>query len=222
MQFLIVTARSLTWMLLSLLCTLTMLSALLSPNWITAFPQTATFDHNITITFTPSLGVYARCGRPITSTHPACTLMSVEGLRGDSDVYPTVWKTATVFLAMGLVVMSLTVCAGLLSCCVQSVCKKSIFTLSGAAQCIAGICFILGTMLHPMAWGIDRVHTLCGRDSSPFYLGKCFLGAGAYSAIGGTLLTFVCACLSVPAEKSTSSDKVQDKIYEGQTLICLT
>lgn len=143
-------------MLLSLLCTLTMLSALLSPNWITAFPQTATFDHNITITFTPSLGVYARCGRPITSTHPACTLMSVEGLRGDSDVYPTVWKTATVFLAMGkyrdkvnkkmfyqiwlpgLVVMSLTVCAGLLSCCVQSVCKKSIFTLSGAAQCIAG------------------------------------------------------------------------------------
>lgn len=64
--------------------------------------------------------------------------------------------------------------------------------MSGAAQCIAGkfngfcylykwgvnigsvlgICFILGTMLHPMAWGIDRVHTLCGRDSSPFYLGS--------------------------------------------------
>lgn len=36
---------------------------------------------------------------------------------------------------------------------------------------VLGICFILGTMLHPMAWGIDRVHTLCGRDSSPFYLG---------------------------------------------------
>lgn len=81
--------------------------------------------------------------------------MSVEGLQGDPDVYPTVWKTATVFLAMGkcreyvkkmlyqswlpgLVVMSLTVFAGLLSCCFQSVCKKSIFTLSGAAQCIAG------------------------------------------------------------------------------------
>lgn len=53
-------------------------------------------------------------------------------------------------------------------------------------------------------------------------LGDCFLGAGAYAAVGGTVLTFVCACLSLPAEKSTSSDKVQDKIYEGQTLICLT
>lgn len=52
-------------------------------------------------------------------------------------------------------------------------------------------------------------------------LGDCAIGTGLYVAVGTTVLTFVCACLSVPAEKSTSSDKVQDKIYEGQTLICL-
>lgn len=35
--------------------------------------------------------------------------------------------------------MSLTVCMGLLSCCFQSIFKKSIFTISGAAQAAAGI-----------------------------------------------------------------------------------
>lgn len=77
-------------------------------------------------------------------------------------------------------------------------------------------------MLHPMAWGSNRVQKLCGRDASPFYMADCSLGIGLWLAIIGTVLTFVCACLSLPAEKSTSSDKVQDKIYEGQTLICLT
>ncbi|CAG9764392.1 unnamed protein product [Ceutorhynchus assimilis] len=221
MRLLIVTARSLIWMLLSLLCTLMMLSALLSPTWITSTPQAATFD-NETVSYTPSLGVYAKCGKPIGKNHPVCTLMSAGGLSADSKVYPSVWKAATVFLAMGLFVMSITVCTSLVSCCIQSLFRKSIFTLSGAAQCIAGICFILGVMLHPMAWGTQRVHKLCGPESSPFYLGDCSLGLGLYVAIGSTVLTFICACLSLPAEKSTSSDKVQDKIYEGQTLICLT
>ncbi|KAH1006250.1 hypothetical protein HUJ05_007000 [Dendroctonus ponderosae] len=216
MGFLIVTARSLIWMLLSLLCALMMLSALLSPVWITAATQNAMVD-NETVTYTPSLGVYARCGRPIGRNHPICTLMSAKGLGADSEVYPTVWKAATVFLIMGLFVMGMTVCTGLLSCCVQSVFKKSIFTLSGAAQCVAGICFILGVMLHPMAWGVERAHKLCGKESSPFYLGDCSIGTGLFVAVGTTILTFVCACLSVPAETSTSSDKVQDKIYEGQT-----
>ncbi|XP_030745123.1 LHFPL tetraspan subfamily member 2 protein isoform X2 [Sitophilus oryzae] len=213
--------RSLIWMLLGLLCTMMMLSALFNPSWITGAPQSAYLD-NQTIPYTPSLGVYAKCGKPVGKHHAICTLMSAKGLSADSTVYPGVWKAATVFLAMGIVVMSLTVCTSLLSCCFQSLFKKSIFTLSGAAQCIAGICFILGVMLQPMAWGTERAHRLCGRESSAFYLGDCSIGLGLYLAIGGTILTFLCACLSIPAEKSTSSDKVQDKIYEGQTLICLT
>lgn len=77
-------------------------------------------------------------------------------------------------------------------------------------------------MLHPMAWGSTRVQRLCGRDTSAFYPDNCRIGMGLCLAIVATILTFVCACLSLPAEKSTSSDRVQDKIYEGQTLICLT
>lgn len=76
-------------------------------------------------------------------------------------------------------------------------------------------------MLHPMAWDSMRVQKLCGRNASPFYMDECTLGPGLWFAVLGTLLTFVAACLSVPAENSTSSDKVQDQIYEGRTLICL-
>lgn len=77
-------------------------------------------------------------------------------------------------------------------------------------------------MLQPMGWDSLRVQKLCGWDVSPFYPNNCSLGPGIWLAISGTILTLLCAYLSLPAEKSTSSDKVQDKIYEGQTLICLT
>lgn len=46
-------------------------------------------------------------------------------------------------------------------------------------------------------------------------------GWAFYSAAIGVALTFVCAMLSGQAEKSTASDKVQDKMNEGKTLICL-
>lgn len=87
-------------MLLSLLCTLVMLSALFNPSWIRSFDQKATTD-NQTISYTPSLGVYAKCGRPIGKYHSICTLMSARGLSADSDIYPVAWKAATVFLLMG-------------------------------------------------------------------------------------------------------------------------
>jgi hypothetical protein len=48
-----------------------------------------------------------------------------------------------------------------------------------------------------------------------------FPGWAFYSAAIGVALTFVCAGLSGQAEKSTASDKVQDKMNEGKTLICL-
>lgn len=72
-----------------------------------------------------------------------------------------------------------------------------------------------------MGWNSSRVERLCGYDVSPFYPGDCIIGLGLWLAIGGTVLTFIAACLSVYAEKSTSSDEVQDQIYDGHTLICL-
>lgn len=76
-------------------------------------------------------------------------------------------------------------------------------------------------MLYPIAWSEARVHRLCGPEAAAFYPGSCSLDWGLYAAVLATALTFVCACLSVYAERATSSDKVQDQIDEGRTLICL-
>lgn len=46
-------------------------------------------------------------------------------------------------------------------------------------------------------------------------------GWAYYGCMGGTLLVFACAILSMQAETSTSSDKVEKEVIEGKNLICI-
>lgn len=46
-------------------------------------------------------------------------------------------------------------------------------------------------------------------------------GWAIYMAVTGIALTFITACLSVTAEKTTSSDKVRRQVERGETLVCL-
>lgn len=85
----------------------------------------------------------------------------------------------------------------------------------------AGLFLILGLMLYPAGWGSKKVVDYCGQDASPYKVGLCSLGWAFYTAIGGTVLTFICAMFSAQAEIATSSDKVQDEIEEGRSLICV-
>lgn len=133
MLYVIVTARSLLWMLTSLIATLLMLAALANPAWLEGPPQTLVQDNNQTLQIRPSVGVYARC-----SKKQICTTLAVEGLATDSAIFPGPWKAAVVFICLGLMIMCVTVFSSLLSCCFQSICRKSIFTLSGSAQAVAG------------------------------------------------------------------------------------
>lgn len=87
-------------MLLSLFATLIMLSAFLSPSWLVAAPEKVTFD-NETVVYRPSVGVYAKCNRPIHFSYPICTLLAVKGLATESHIFPTLWKAAVVFLSFG-------------------------------------------------------------------------------------------------------------------------
>ncbi|MEQ2157981.1 LHFPL tetraspan subfamily member 2 protein, partial [Goodea atripinnis] len=66
-----------------------------------------------------------------------------------------------------------------------------------------------------------KVIMFCGMEASPFRPALCSLGWAFYAAIGGTLGTFLCSVLSAQAEIATSSDKVQEEIEEGKSLICL-
>lgn len=83
---------------------------------------------------------------------------------------------------------------------------------------------IIGLILYPAGWGAERVKDLCAspfEKAGPFIINQCELGWAFYAVLGGTLVTFVCSILSAQAEKSTSSDKVQDEISDGKTVICL-
>ena len=85
----------------------------------------------------------------------------------------------------------------------------------------SGLFLILGLMLFPAGWGSDKVQLYCGHDAGPYRAGLCSMGWAFYTAMGGTVLTFLCAVFSAQAEIATSSDKVQEEIEEGKSLICL-
>lgn len=80
---------------------------------------------------------------------------------------------------------------------------------------------MVGLMLYPAGWGSEKVIGYCGAEALPFRPAMCSLGWAFYAAIGGTLGSFLCAVLSAQAEIATSSDKVQEEIEEGKSLICL-
>ncbi|XP_046475810.1 LHFPL tetraspan subfamily member 2a protein [Neodiprion pinetum] len=204
MCYVIVTGRSLFWTLMSLSAVLAMFSALMTPRWL-AGPPTSEDIENAT----------ALHGKPNWED------FNFDGLATLSSTSPDCWKAAFFFLALGLAVMTATVVAALIGCCVQSVGKKSIFDLAGVAQSIAGIMYLLGMILYVAGWGSSKIQGLCGDEAVPFYLGNCSLGWASYLAVLGVLLTFASAVFSSQAEKSTASDKVQDQINEGKTLICL-
>ncbi|KAJ8967331.1 hypothetical protein NQ317_001265 [Molorchus minor] len=166
------------------LCYSTYAKCLFEPLWLVASPETIAFG-NETLTYKPSVGVYAKCSRPAGFNHPVCTLLSVAGL-GSGNL-----------------------------CISDSV---------EGRLCI----YRLRYMLHywsnapPDGLGQRKGAEIVRKGCITLLHGRLLHRVGLWVAVTATLLTFLCACLSVPAEKSTSSDKVQDKIYEGQTLICLT
>lgn len=84
-----------------------------------------------------------------------------------------------------------------------------------------GLLLMVGLMLYPAGWGSEKVHSYCGPEAAPFRPALCSLGWAFYAAIGGTLASFLCAVLSAQAEIATSSDKVQEEIEEGKSLICV-
>ena len=89
---------------------------------------------------------------------------------------------------------------------------------------LPGLFLVLGLLLYPAGWGNDKVEQLCcprPEEASAFKIADCSLGWAFYSCLGGTFAAFLCAVLSTQAEKSTSTDQVQDEILDGKTLICL-
>ena len=100
--------------------------------------------------------------------------------------------------------------------------KKSFVCFTSVS---AALFLVIGLILYPAGWGSKIIDELCTQPlmqkPGAFAINDCSLGWAFFVVLGGTLLSFLCSLLSSQAEKSTSSDDVQDKISDGRTVICL-
>ncbi|XP_060808772.1 LHFPL tetraspan subfamily member 2 protein [Amyelois transitella] len=219
MCYVIITGRSLTWLLLSLVSFMLILTGIMTPKWLMGQPMVIN-ENNITSFYVPSVGIYSRCIRTVSDPNH-CGSFSFYGLMTDNSVYPRPWKAAMFFLSLCAAIQFATVLAGVLACCVQSVFKKSVISLAGAAQALGGLFGVLGLLLYPWGWGSDRMKRFCGKYSEPYIPGDCSLGWALYVSITGVALVFLASALSKTADKAANSDKVQFQMDEGKQLICL-
>ncbi|XP_054895286.1 LHFPL tetraspan subfamily member 2 protein-like [Poeciliopsis prolifica] len=211
----IVTCRSMLWTLLSIVVAFAELVAFMSPEWLLRPPLPENGVTQTKVNDRESLGLYSRCYR--IKGQISCGIYA----RTFGEVASKFWQGAMLFLAAGMLVLGCVACISVFTLCFQSIKKKSIFNICGLLQAIGGLLLIVGLMLYPTGWGSEKVTTFCGSEASAFRPASCSLGWAFYTAIGGTLGTFLCSVLSAQAEIATSSDKVQEEIEEGKSLICL-
>ncbi|KAG1937091.1 LHFPL tetraspan subfamily member 2a protein [Pimephales promelas] len=222
----IVTCRSMLWTLLSIVAAFSELIAFMSTDWLVGFPRTpdAVFSgvHGVQGStgeaYRPTLGIYGRCLRlPHLRRGVLCGPYAVSF----SEIASGFWKATSIFLAAGILMLCAVAFISVFTMCFQSIMKKSIFNVCGLLQAIAGLFLMVGLLLYPAGWGSEKARLYCGPDAGLYRLGLCSVGWAFYTALGGTGLSFLCAVFSAQAEVATSSDKVQEEIEEGKSLICL-
>ncbi|KAL8568455.1 hypothetical protein ACOMHN_065613 [Nucella lapillus] len=240
MCYVIVTCRSMLWTLLSIASFMMLLAAVTSPQWLVGFsrqwglsaqpvrPENASsvvyHGSSTPESYQPTLGIFNRCLKLIQNQiipqRENCATFVTEFLMPDAE-FPDAWKACLVFFGFSGVLLLVTSVAAVLSLCVRNACGKSVFTLSGLLQSIAGLMCVLGLVVYPVGWGSDKVKGYCGQYAGPFDMDKCTLGWSFYLAVVGTVLTFLSALLSIKADSATSSHKVENQILEGKYLICV-
>ncbi|KAB5528462.1 hypothetical protein PHYPO_G00140470 [Pangasianodon hypophthalmus] len=216
----IVTCRSMLWTLLSIVVAFAELVAIMSADWLVGVHHPSQYNASATgppDPNPPTLGLYSRCIRVSQQKTVQCGPYAADF----TEIASGFWQASIIFLVVGIFLLSIVGFLAVFSMCFQSILGKSIFNVCGLLQGIAGLFLMLGLMLYPAGFGCDKVVNYCGSEASPYKLGQCSVGWALYTAIGGTVLTFVCAMFSAQAEIATSSDKVQDEIDEGRTLICV-
>ncbi|KAK1792196.1 hypothetical protein P4O66_012151 [Electrophorus voltai] len=220
MRHVIVTCRSMLWTLMSITVAFAELVAFMSADWLVGsrYPsQTNASLPALAEPALPTLGLYSRCTLVDQQKMFQCGPYATHF----TEIASGFWQATIIFLVVGVFLLSVVGFLSVFSMCFQSIFGKSIFNVCGLLQAIAGLFLMLGLMLYPAGFASEKVKQYCGQDASPYKLSSCSLGWALYTAIGGTVATFVCATFSAQAEIATSSDNVQDEIDEGRTLICV-
>lgn len=230
----IITCRSILWTLLTIATTQIIIASVVSPQWLIGYERLPGFLtlqdlENKTISekyeaFRPTIGIINRCTRllkfqNILNRENCATYVTGFGMP-DSQ-FPDAWKASIIFFAIGGILLVFTMGSSVLSICFQSMCGKSIFTMSGLIQSIAGLFCVVGLLVYPVGWTSEKVQGYCGSEVGAFSIDRCSLGWSFYMCVVGILLVFICSVLSIGAERATSSRKVEEEVVEGKALICV-
>ena len=147
--YIIITGRSFLWTLLTLGSTLIVVASIITPQWLIGRPKWiglrserlngSVYDYSDR-TYNPTIGIFNRCTKihRFGDLHMDHCGTYVTGLHMNSDQFPDCWKSALILFAVAITLLSVTMVTSLISFCVRSVFKKSIFTVSGLVQAIAG------------------------------------------------------------------------------------
>ncbi|XP_033725413.1 LHFPL tetraspan subfamily member 2 protein-like [Pecten maximus] len=230
MCYVIITCRSMGWTLLSIAVALIIVTSVVSPYWLIGIPTSYGLEsqnesaQRTREEFIPTVGIFNRCrklqrGLSLMKRENCATF--VTGYTDPDDDFPHAWKAALVFFALAGLLLSFSMILAVLSLFVRSFFGKSIFTIAGLVQSIAGLLSVLGLVVYPAGWGSDRINRLCGEYANPYIIDRCELGWSFYLCVVGTVLVFLCSILSIQADHSTTSRKVEEEVLEGKNLICV-
>ncbi|CRK99929.1 CLUMA_CG013229, isoform A [Clunio marinus] len=210
MCYVIISARSLTWFLLTIFATMLAMVSLFTPYWLIAPNPSEIEAGNHTILRFPSFGLSSRC-KKISSGDFECSTFP---LTTANEIFPLCWKISYIFMAVGFFILGVTSVFSLLSFCRQSLFGKSLHSVTGSLQILSGIFVMVAIFTYPIGWDAERVAVVC-HDISPFYPGECSLGYSFYSSILLIITSFICGFLSLKAEKASMNPSIQRRIEEG-------
>ena len=143
--YVIITTRNILWMVLSVVATLAVITGLMTPKWLHGSPRpfTDNFNSSVDITpdilYRPSIGIYNRCRKIHRSVGGNPELNCYKFARDFMDIPSAAWRACLFFLCFGTFLLAIAVFMSIVGFCVQSIGKKSIFSVGGVIQSLAGI-----------------------------------------------------------------------------------
>lgn len=146
--YVIVTTRNILWMVLSVVATLAVITGIMTPKWLYGRPRIfddVALESNSSeyvppeAMYRPSIGIYNRCKKIHKMVGGDPVLNCYMYVTDFMDIPSHAWKACMVFLCFGTFLLAAVVIMSLIGFCVQSIGKKSIFSLGGVIQAIAGI-----------------------------------------------------------------------------------
>ena len=142
----IFTARYFIWALMSIMVCLAELASMLSAHWLISEPNTRTSSNFSKIYFSrheptvQTLGLFTRCHEKeesslLLSSSEKCSIYA-QSLSSFASAW---WGACCVFMAIGILLLFIVSLFSVWALCFRSVCgRKSIFSISGVLQAIAG------------------------------------------------------------------------------------